>query len=128
MTRRQIVLGVSVAIVTTAVVAWRLVTSDGEATQQQTTRPATEQSPQIPTVPVTAVVSQQLNRQILLHGDLSAYQDVALYPRVQGFVEWIGVDRGSVVRSGQLLVRLSAPEMVAQLSEAEAKEIGRAHV
>lgn len=121
MTRRQIVLGVSIAIVTTAIVSWRLVRRSGEATQKQTTRPAAEQSPQMPTILVTPVVSQQLHRQILLHGDLLGYQDVALYPRVQGFVEWIGVDRGSVVRQGQLLVRLSAPEMVAQLSEAEAK-------
>jgi len=44
-----------------------------------------------------------------------------LYPKVQGFIEWIGVDRGSAVKSGQLLVRLSAPEIGSQRSEAEAK-------
>ena len=44
-----------------------------------------------------------------------------LYPRVQGFIEWIGVDRGSTVRAGQLLVRLSAPEFGSQRSEAEAR-------
>lgn len=44
-----------------------------------------------------------------------------LYPRVQGFVEWMGVDRGSEVKAGQVLVRLSAPEFAAQRGEAEAK-------
>ena len=44
-----------------------------------------------------------------------------LYPKVQGFIEWIGVDRGSTVKAGQLLVRLSAPEIGSQRNEAEAK-------
>ena len=44
-----------------------------------------------------------------------------LYARVNGFVERVEVDRGSVVKQGQLLVVLSAPELAAQRSEAEAK-------
>jgi membrane fusion protein, multidrug efflux system len=77
--------------------------------------------PQTPTVTVISVLSQELNRQLQLPGELQPYQDVMLYPKVQGFVEWIGVDRGSVVKTGQLLVRLSAPEFVSQRNEAEAK-------
>jgi membrane fusion protein (multidrug efflux system) len=46
---------------------------------------------------------------------------VALYPRVSGFVEEINVDRGSAVKRGQLLARLSAPELATQRSEAESK-------
>jgi len=70
---------------------------------------------------VTTVVSQQLNRQTPLPGELQAYQDVAIYPKVQGFVEWIEVDRGSVAKNGQLLARLIAPELAAQSREAAAK-------
>jgi len=66
-------------------------------------------------------VSQQLHSQTLLPGELQAYQDVVLYPKVQGFVEWIEVDRGSVVKEGQLLVRLIAPELTAHRQEAAAK-------
>ncbi len=78
-------------------------------------------APSIPTVTVTSVVSQELSRQLKLPGELLAYQDVMLYPKVQGFIEWIGVDRGSAVRAGQLLVRLSAPEINSQKREADAK-------
>jgi multidrug resistance efflux pump len=39
---------------------------------------------------------------------------------VRGFVAEIPVDRGSIVHRGQLLVRLTAPELVAQTAEAEA--------
>jgi len=66
-------------------------------------------------------VSQQLHSQTLLPGELQAYQDVTLYPKVQGFVEWIEVDRGSVVKEGQLLIRLIAPELTAHRREATAK-------
>jgi len=52
---------------------------------------------------------------------LIARRDVALYARVQGFVEKIDVDRGSVVKQGQTLVQLVAPELEAQRHEAEAK-------
>ena len=83
-------------------------------------KPATS-APPIPTVTVTSVVSQELSRQLKLPGELLAYQDVMLYPKVQGFIEWIGVDRGSAVRAGQLLVRLSAPEINSQKREADAK-------
>jgi membrane fusion protein (multidrug efflux system) len=72
-------------------------------------------------VTVTEVVSRELSRELRLPGELQAYQDVMLYPKVQGFIEWIGVDRGSVVKAGQLLVRISAPEIASQRSEAEAK-------
>lgn len=40
---------------------------------------------------------------------------------VQGFVEKVLVDRGSMVKQGELLVILSAPEMEAQVAEGEAK-------
>jgi len=82
---------------------------------------ASTSSPAPVVVQVTSVKSQELSRQLRLPGDLQAYQDVMLYPKVQGFIEWIGVDRGSAVKSGQLLVRLSAPEIGSQRSEAEAK-------
>jgi RND family efflux transporter MFP subunit len=40
---------------------------------------------------------------------------------VTGFVENVRVDRGSVVKQGDLLIELSAPEMKAQIAEAESK-------
>src|SRR5882672_5399379 len=87
-------------------------------------KPASSPAAATPTVTVISVLSQELNRQLRLPGELQAYQDVMLYPRVQGFIEWIGVDRGSVVKTGQLLVRLSAPEIGSQRNEAEAKAGG----
>lgn len=78
-------------------------------------------APQPLPVPVVAVVSQSLERTLSLPGDLVAFQDVSIHARVQGFIDSIAVDRGSVVRKGALLARIVAPELQAQLSEAEAK-------
>src|SRR5215831_983138 len=80
--------------------------------------------PSPPTVTTTNVISQVVNKESRLPGELRAYQDVAIYPRVQGFVESINVDRGSVVKRGQLLVKMSAPELAAHTSEAEARVRG----
>lgn len=71
----------------------------------------------------TPVVVKVLDRRLKLPAELQAYQSVDLVARVQGFVERVLVDRGSVVKKGDLLVELSAPEMKAQLSEYEAKAL-----
>jgi RND family efflux transporter MFP subunit len=72
-------------------------------------------------VEVTAVVSKQVDRKLRLPGEFLPYQITALRARVSGFVEKVEVDRGSVVKTGDLLVTLSAPEMQAQVTAAEAK-------
>ncbi|MBF6571497.1 MAG: efflux RND transporter periplasmic adaptor subunit [Candidatus Binataceae bacterium] len=74
----------------------------------------------IPEVDVVRVVSQKLEATERLPAELAPWEQVAIYPKVQGFVEAIPVDRGSIVRRGQLLVRLSAPELGAQTAQARA--------
>jgi RND family efflux transporter MFP subunit len=78
-------------------------------------------TPTTPTVEVVQVQAEKLDTTARLAGELTPYETVALYPRVNGFVEDIPVDRGSVVRRGQLLARLSAPELASQRAEAESK-------
>src|SRR5215813_11499664 len=76
---------------------------------------------QTPTVMTAQVFSQTVSKDLRLPGELRAYQNVAIYPKVQAFVEAITVDRGSIVHRGQLLVRMSAPEMTSHTSESEAR-------
>jgi RND family efflux transporter MFP subunit len=58
---------------------------------------------------------------VTLPGEFLPYQSVQVSARVNGYVEKVDVDRGSVVKKGHLLAVLSAPEMDAQLAEAESK-------
>lgn len=74
-----------------------------------------------PAIDVVRVVEQSLDVPLSLPGELTAFQSVAIFPRVTGFVKSVNVDRGSKVRAGQLLASLDAPELVAQRSEAQSK-------
>src|SRR5947208_14636003 len=55
-----------------------------------------------PTVEVAKVVSKKLAITVRLPGELQPYEGVAIYPKVTAFVSSIIVDRGSVVKAGQL--------------------------
>jgi RND family efflux transporter MFP subunit len=74
-----------------------------------------------PAIDIARVVEQPLDVQLSLPGELTAFQTVAIFPRVTGFVKSINVDRGSIVRSGEVLIILEAPELVAQRREAESR-------
>jgi RND family efflux transporter MFP subunit len=71
------------------------------------------------TVDVARVTSQKLATVFSLPAQLAPFQTVDIYPKVTGFLETIRVDRGSRVHKGQLIIRLSAPELVAQRTLAE---------
>jgi RND family efflux transporter MFP subunit len=72
-------------------------------------------------VDVVRVVEQPLDLTLSMPAELTAYQTVAIYPRVTGFVKTMAVDRGSRVRAGEVLAVLDAPELVAQRAEAQSK-------
>jgi membrane fusion protein, multidrug efflux system len=72
------------------------------------------------TVTTVAVESKKLSTTIALPAQLEPYEQVDIYPKVTGFVENVTVDRGSRVKAGQVLVRLTAPELISQKSQSEA--------
>ncbi len=76
------------------------------------------------TIPVVPVTSGLLKQDVELPAELQPFRDVKIHAKVKGFVSWIGVDRGSKVRAGQVLITLSAPELDAQCDELKAKVIG----
>jgi membrane fusion protein, multidrug efflux system len=80
--------------------------------------------PEPPTIDVVPVVRQPLDVPLSLPGELTAFQSVALHPRVTGFVRTVAVDRGTRVRAGSVLLTLDAPELVAQRAEAQARVLG----
>ncbi len=83
--------------------------------------PAATAQPASAALDVVAVNAKQLDSVVRLPAELGPDEAVAIYPRVNGFLERIEVDRGSVVKRGQVLAQLSAPELGAQRAEAESK-------
>lgn len=75
----------------------------------------------IPTIEVFTLKKKQLEKKINIPGEILAYESVDIFPKIEGFVQDVYVDKGSVVKKGQLLMRLTAPELEAQIAEAQAK-------
>jgi membrane fusion protein (multidrug efflux system) len=67
------------------------------------------------------VVSRPASRTVDLPAEIRPYLSVALHAKVAGYVDRILVDRGSVVKEGDVLVELSAPEMEARIAEAQSR-------
>ncbi|NIG56215.1 efflux RND transporter periplasmic adaptor subunit [Chitinophaga sp. Cy-1792] len=70
---------------------------------------------------MATVVKEPLTSSMQLPGVLQAFEKVSIFPRVNGFVKTITVDRGSKVHKGQLLLELEAPEIMQQYLAAQSK-------
>jgi membrane fusion protein (multidrug efflux system) len=116
MTTRIKILGCGLVVVTVSLsVLFLLFTSSSEE------MPHTASTPELREVNITPVQFHQLETSTRLPGELLPYLSVDLYPKVPALLDWIGIDRGSDVREGQVLARLSAPELEAQRAEVEAR-------
>src|ERR1700694_1630062 len=71
---------------------------------------------------LVTVVAKPVQRELKLPGEFQPYETVELRAAVQGFVDKVLVDRGSVVTKGQVWAELVAPEMQARLVEAQSRE------
>jgi membrane fusion protein (multidrug efflux system) len=80
---------------------------------------ASKAEPDAQTVEVVPVTSQKLATVFTLPAQLVPFETVDIFPKVTGFMDMIRVDRGSKVHKGELIIRLSAPELLAQRAQAE---------
>jgi membrane fusion protein (multidrug efflux system) len=69
------------------------------------------------------VTEKALSTSARLPGQLIPFNEVDLFPKVNGFVKDLRVDRGSVVKKGELLVVLEAPEMESELQAANSRYV-----
>ena len=76
----------------------------------------------VPVVHAVAVQSLQPSLQTVLPGELKPWNKTNIFPRVKGYIGMVKADRGTVVRKGQVLAVLEAPELVASLNHARAQE------
>lgn len=79
------------------------------------------QSAAVPTIVVARAKAMLTSRIVPVPGELRPFQEVRLYAKVSGFVQDVRVDRGSRVHKGEVVARLEAPELTAQIAEAESR-------
>ena len=76
--------------------------------------------PDVPTVAVAKVTSENLSHNLVLTAEFKPYQEVDVMAKVAGYIRQINVDSGDRVKQGQLLATLEIPEMGDDLSRADA--------
>ena len=64
---------------------------------------------------------QHITGTVRLPGMLEPFEFVQIYPKVNGFVKNVFADRGSIVKKGQVLLTLEAPEIEENVSSAKLK-------
>ena len=67
-----------------------------------------------------SVKEQPLGTTLRLPAQLNAYEEVSIYPRVTGYIKNIPVDIGTMVKQGQVLMEMEAPEVEQNSLAAEA--------
>ena len=71
--------------------------------------------------PLAPVISRPVSRTVELPGEFLPFLTVSLHAKIPGYLERIEVDRGTVVKQGELIAVLTAPELKAHIAEAESK-------
>jgi len=65
------------------------------------------------------LVRSALPQLVKLPGQLAAFEEVSIFPKVNGYVTDVRVDVGSHVKKGQLLMQLEAPELEQATTQAK---------
>ncbi len=90
--------------------------SSGSGAPAKADRPA--QAPAVETMPL---VKGALAQQVKLPAQLASFEEVTIFPKVNGYVKTVLVDIGSHVKKGQLLMTLEAPEVQQAVLQAKEK-------
>lgn len=80
----------------------------------------TNQETALQEYPVMALSSQEANMQSVYPATIRGQEDIEVKPRVDGYIEAIFVDEGSVVRAGQPLFKINSPSSEQSLTSAKA--------
>jgi membrane fusion protein (multidrug efflux system) len=81
--------------------------------------PAAAAPPAAPHFQLVKAEKGNVEQTVKLPAQLAAYQEVSIFPKVNGYVKSVLVDIGSHVRQGQLLMVLEAPEVVEAMQQAK---------
>lgn len=80
--------------------------------------PSTEVTPQ--TYQTMVITKQQATLETVYPATIKGSEDVEIKPRVDGYIEAIFVDEGSIVKKGQALFKISSPQSEQSFSSAQA--------
>jgi len=91
--------------------------SDNQAAENKNATPA----PVSPRFTLFKAIHAPVEQVVKLPAQLAAYQEVSIFPKVNGYVRQVFVDIGTHVRAGQPLMLLEAPELAQVMASAREK-------
>lgn len=80
----------------------------------------TSQKMPVAEYPVMTMSRQEANMQTVYPATIKGQEDIEVKPRVDGYIEAIFVDEGSVVKAGQALFKINSPASEQSLTSAQA--------
>lgn len=80
-----------------------------------------EAAASLPHYQLISLQKADMEQTVKLPAQLAAYQEVSIFPKVNGYVKTVLVDIGSKVTKGQLLMTLDAPEVLQAALQAKEK-------
>ena len=86
----------------------------------KTSNEATQNAAAIPAYSVFKVVSKTATLKTDYPATLQGEQNIEIRPKIDGYIDKIYVDEGAVVKKGQLLFRVSAPQYQQDVNKANA--------
>ena len=69
---------------------------------------------------VAQLTQQAPSREVALPGEIHGYYETPIYSRINGYVKAMLVDKGAIVKAGQLLATIESPETDQQVRNSEA--------
>ncbi len=107
----------ALVILLLAIIAWRWTARTSTEAEDQSHAASSGIA-----VPAAVVPAQRkdITNTLTISGEFKPFQDVDVHAKVAGYIRKIYVDVGDHVRDGQTLAELEIPELVAQLSGADA--------
>ncbi|MDB4875464.1 MAG: efflux transporter, family, subunit [Gemmatimonadetes bacterium] len=115
-TRRMLAIGVGVAVVLAALLVSAFLPRRA-VSRELVTDVATQDGP--PSVQTAPAIRASAGGDLMLPGTIQALHEGAIYARVGGYVKQWHADIGSIVRAGQLLAEIDAPELEQEVQQAQ---------
>ncbi|MDB4892620.1 MAG: efflux transporter, family, subunit [Gemmatimonadetes bacterium] len=119
MTARRLV-GIGIGSVVVLIVLFVATTIPRRSVESELRAEATARD-SAPAVEVTIVRRAAAGSTLVLPGTIQALHESAIYARVQGYVKRWQADIGMLVRSGQLLAEIDAPELDHEVQQAQSQ-------
>lgn len=82
---------------------------------------ATKNEIKVDTIKVFTLKKSKVEKQTSLPGELLPYERVEIHSKITGYIKQLKVDIGDVVKKGQVLVLIDAPEIESRYGEATGK-------